>query len=367
MLVVFGDSHSVIWGGRLVIADECHESRFPLVRTHHLGAALAYNLVGEDGKVGKWGREILSLLETCNSPVSAVMLCFGEIDIRTQVIKRAIHANISIDESVNIIIDRYMIFVDILRKKISAPIFLWGAVASAKDFGPPDAAYPQCGSELERNAATKAFNDCLALHAKSRGGVYFFSIFEKMKSLDFLTKQGSLVDTIHIGYELLEAAIDQFNRIVRENQLGLPDFFDISGALRQKKAAVKKIASTICANQEDTPFVSIDLGFSAMVRKIVIGRTDSLAVLVGNDIDAMQLVYSRSDGPFGADDQPLTIEFDKAHPPFRFIQCRLPENDHFSLGEIDIFADSFACEADPVGSGSTASLITAIATQALVD
>ena len=45
MLLVIGDSHSVIWGGKLVRSDKDHRSLFPNIAIHYLGAPLAYNLI----------------------------------------------------------------------------------------------------------------------------------------------------------------------------------------------------------------------------------------------------------------------------------------------------------------------------------
>ena len=62
-LFVFGDSHSVIWGGNNVAFGVSKTSKFANVNICHLGPALAFNLINADGiKLGKWGAGILSIL-----------------------------------------------------------------------------------------------------------------------------------------------------------------------------------------------------------------------------------------------------------------------------------------------------------------
>jgi hypothetical protein len=59
-LIVFGDSHSRIWGGRTNLWGT-NQSLFPGVQIRHLGAALAFNLLGATyDDLGKWGGGNLS-------------------------------------------------------------------------------------------------------------------------------------------------------------------------------------------------------------------------------------------------------------------------------------------------------------------
>ena len=115
MLLVIGDSHSVIWGGKLVLSDKDHGSLFPNIAIHYLGAPLAYNLIDDtDGAVsaGKWGIEVLNRVRD-TAGVTAVCLCFGEIDVRMRAVKNALENGISLAASVQRIADRMVAFCDL--------------------------------------------------------------------------------------------------------------------------------------------------------------------------------------------------------------------------------------------------------------
>ena len=126
MLLVIGDSHSVIWGGKLVLSDKDHRSLFPNIAIHHLGASLAYNLIADtDGSIapGKWGIEVLKRVREAEG-VTAVCLCFGEIDIRTRAVKTALEYDIALSEAVQRIAGRLVAFCDLLRRECPHPIFV---------------------------------------------------------------------------------------------------------------------------------------------------------------------------------------------------------------------------------------------------
>ena len=92
MLHIFGDSHTQILGGGLVINpqnDETKSNRYKNIKIHRLKGALAFNLIDSDSNLLKWGIYISNCLRL-ETNVTAIMLVFGEIDIRVHVIKNAI-------------------------------------------------------------------------------------------------------------------------------------------------------------------------------------------------------------------------------------------------------------------------------------
>lgn len=377
MLFVFGDSHSVIWGRRLISRESSRESKFPLVKIHHLGPALAYNLMGTDGDVGKWGKEIISLLNNTDLPCSSLMLSFGEIDIRLHVIKRAIASGKSIDETVSIIVQRYIEFIDILRSKVSVPMFVWGPLASAKDFTPYDPIFSCIGSEVERNSATKSFNNMLKVSCKKLDRVYFFSLSEKYIDLTLSTKDNLIDDCQHMGLGALEEAIAVFNSIIKDNGLNLPDYFDLSPSLRQGGAHMKNISGNariihmssnyetelpksimrdvsnkgyvFHTNNDDNPSVLIDIGYAAAVRSLLIfnrfdgykERTRTIEIFTGNNLSTLSMIYHHDGTVFGEDNLPLNIPLSETCEPFRYILIKLREKEYFHLGEIAILANTF--------------------------
>ena len=60
-ILVFGDSHSLIWSGTDALGKK--RNLFENVNVYHLGLALAYNLLDDSGsKPGKWGGAIMDII-----------------------------------------------------------------------------------------------------------------------------------------------------------------------------------------------------------------------------------------------------------------------------------------------------------------
>ncbi len=156
---IIGDSHSVIWEGNDVLARSSF-SAFKYVSAFHLPDPLAWNLMNSDlSGFGKWGDAIFSIIkdnEINQFNTSCIMLSFGEIDIRTQVIKRAKLQNISISTAVDYIVNRLVLFSELLYLKTNIPLLLWEPVATQSE-GVTNPKFPTVGSEFERNYATKIF------------------------------------------------------------------------------------------------------------------------------------------------------------------------------------------------------------------
>src|SRR5688572_24528006 len=119
MLLVIGDSHAVIWGGRLIVRESDSRSLFPNISIQYLGAPLAYNLITETTSgvaPGKWGTEVLKHVRETPG-VTAICLSFGEIDVRTRAVKVAMDTGRPLKESVADIGSRLAAFCDLLRKE----------------------------------------------------------------------------------------------------------------------------------------------------------------------------------------------------------------------------------------------------------
>jgi hypothetical protein len=366
-LRVFGDSHSVIWGGCLLLK-EAHHSKFPMVDLHHLGPALAFNLVLDDYALGKWGTQIVEALSKCQDTTSAVMLSFGEIDIRTQVVRRAHQDAISLDESAGRVADRLLTFAHFLRNAIDVPLFIWGPVASAASTAGWNADQPNVGTELERNLATRAFTSYLRKGCERLDGIYLLSILDRLVTPTFATRSEFFEDGCHLNLEGLGLAIAEFNRVVAANGLELPDYFDMSalcGAAdigyreifgrcaiaaasplmpQGKSTAPKADQAWIFHTQEvPSPFVLIDVGYGALIESIrIFNRRDrfqerarTLTVSVGIDPDHLRTVHEQSE-VFGVDGTPLTVRPGRLEP-VRFIMLRLKERTCLHLGKIEVF------------------------------
>ena len=124
-LLVFGDSHSVIWGGTDVGTKQQYR-HVQDVKTFHLGPAFGFNLLDRDtDQPGKWGTQVLTLIDeeqARGTVISGILLAFGEIDARTQVIRRAIQSGTSIETSAAVIARRICSFAAQLQRRVAAPV-----------------------------------------------------------------------------------------------------------------------------------------------------------------------------------------------------------------------------------------------------
>ena len=96
-LVAFGDSHVQLFAG-------CNE-----IVVNQVGASTAYSLLEENSSTGG-RRQILSRVSRMNPITEAVLLCFGEVDIRANVIKHCYRKALSIEACVDGVVERYMSF-----------------------------------------------------------------------------------------------------------------------------------------------------------------------------------------------------------------------------------------------------------------
>lgn len=208
MLHVIGDSHSRIWSGT-VFKEWDGKHKFPNIRVHHIGSCLAYNLIDED-KPGKWGEEVIKIVKN-NPDITAVALSFGEIDMRTQVIKRAKEQGILTREAVENLAKRMLAFCSLLKEHTSIPIIICGVVASGPE------GEDAIGTPFERNVSSVYFDMYLKTHLPY--GVYLFSIVHKLLNSRLETKTYLYSDKVHLNLDGLEMLKDEFARFAEENKL----------------------------------------------------------------------------------------------------------------------------------------------------
>lgn len=376
--LVFGDSHSVIWEGSNVL-QRLPNSRFEQVRVFHLGPALAFNLMDKSGQaLGKWGEQIMDLLsqpDVADLHISGVMLCFGEIDLRTQVVGRAMADDTSIEQAVAQVFDRVLSFASILQARVQCPVLIWEPVPTSSTrtfvFNPN---FPSVGSEVERNYATGAASAHLragsqALREQGQP-VYAFGAFEHYTH--FLeTREEFFEDGCHLNLKGLGVAIQSLQRLCDEHQIDLHRFFTpVSNVL--SKTTVRDIARYVkvtpsteyarpsrllrlrdrdyCfhTDKEVEPYVMIDIGYATKLEQLIIynrfeahqDRAATLQVLVGDNLTTMRKVFESKEA-WGLDGEPLAIGFKATAAPVRFIMLRLMEETYFHLGQVHIMVRSF--------------------------
>lgn len=376
-LLVFGDSHCAIWEGNL--HHRVKKSRFEGVEAVHLGPALAYNLLNTSGdELGKWGLQIIEylnqfLIDPCKL---YVMLSFGEIDIRTQVIQRAIQDDISIEESVEKIVQRLIKFSEILYDKFYIPVLIWEPVPSAiNEFDPTNPDFPEVGSLLERCYATQCFSEISRQKSIEMQGlgknIYSFGINETLVNL-FETKQEYYKDGCHLNLKGLELAISSLKNLCISMGLEVHKLFNPYASVSSKNKLVdisSKIRVSLSSRHNDEsaqlirltnrgycfhtnkdlePYALLDIGYSSKIKKIVVfnrfdcefERAKSLSIMIGNDINKLETIHSVN-GVWGSQGDSITIQFENSFHSFRYIAFKLHEQEFLHLGEIQIYELSY--------------------------
>jgi len=376
-LLVAGDSHAVIFGNNVLGRDPGSLSRLPGVDVLHLGPSLAYTLARTSSLNA--GPRLLSHLAAHADRYAAVMLCFGEIDLRTHVIRQAVLQGLSLEEAVGKLADEYLRFVDDLVARSDLPVFLWSPVASMPDAGElynPD--FPTVGTERERNHATALFHQALKLRCEQRGQVHLVSIFEQLVDADLRTRGEYYEDGVHLnrlGMHLAFQAVRQkFAEAGRaELQALVPAQVHVRphAVLRDvsHEARIVDISSSnepdwplpaplrnpghlpfvFHTQNEDHPRVLVDLGCVQMLGRIEIfnrrdgfhDRARSLKVGVSTNRCSFDTVFDNvGRQPFGQSGQPLTLQFDTPLKA-RYIRLSLEEAEAFHLGDVRLWAHSF--------------------------
>ena len=373
-ILVFGDSHSVIWSGSDILGKK--RNLFKGVDVHHLGPALAYNLLDDTGTIpGKWGEQIIQIISnSLKSDISYIILCFGEIDIRTQAIKRAVSADSTILKSAQEIATRITKFACLLEQQFNIPILIWEPVPSSSDlnfsFNPQ---FPAVGSEIERNVAT--YEVALKLRSETRRlqkqykAVYSFGAYEKLTDFHE-TKIEYFSDGCHLNLAGLKVALTELSALDDKYKLNVSSFFQtevfshntpkIYEVSRSAKLSLsskftdmnslQKTGRGFCfhTNLEEKPWALVDLGYSMLIESIEISnridseqeRASSLIISIGNDPNNMKSIYNFSNQSLLSSD-PNFFRLRLSSQPIRYLAFSLNEKNFLHLGWVKIYANKF--------------------------
>ena len=373
-ILVFGDSHSVIWSGSDILGKK--RNLFKGVDVHHLGPALAYNLLDDTGTIpGKWGEQIIQIISnSLKSDISYIILCFGEIDIRTQAIKRAVSADSTILKSAQEIATRITKFACLLEQQFNIPILIWEPVPSSSDlnfsFNPQ---FPAVGSEIERNVAT--YEVALKLRSETRSlqkqykAVYSFGAYEKLTDFHE-TKIEYFSDGCHLNLAGLKVALTELSALDDKYKLNVSSFFqtevfshntpkiyEVSRSAQLSLSSkftdmnsLQKTGRGFCfhTNLEEKPWALVDLGYSMLIESIEISnridseqeRASSLIISIGNDRNAMKSIYNFSNQSLLSSD-PNFFRLRLSSQPIRYLAFSLNEKNFLHLGWVKIYANKF--------------------------
>ncbi|MBT8595641.1 hypothetical protein G6672_09180 [Polynucleobacter paneuropaeus] len=381
MLQVFGDSHSLIFGGGLVSsseADKTKTDRYQNIKVHWLLGALAHNLIDEEGNLLKWGQEIVNRLQN-ESHTSAILLAFGEIDIRVHVIKIALETDRHPIEVCQAVAMRLLKFANFLIKHYKKPVFILSPVPSAPNFSPFfNVDIPNIGGEKERNYLSYQFGKKLEVGRKTKNGPFIINLFEDLTDSLLNTDTSYYNDTVHLNLKGLGLFVEKFNQLILQKKLDLKNYYgldqlkyldtflekDITGNCRLYKMSssfvgydslVHKIGDSdvvFHTDVEANPYIIIDIGYISPLVKIILGnrkdwedRCENLVVSIskGPDEGAFQTIYETSE-IFGKDGRDLEIATSDYIGSIRFIKLQIMSQNYFHLSRVQLIEKSFLCD-----------------------
>lgn len=214
--LVLGDSHTGFFTGKNTITDlypSVHETdRFIIYR---IGAPLAYT-INKEGTFYKTKERIQKIIEI--ESIRKMILVFGEIDIRFHIINQAKKQQKDIYEILYKTVDKYLEGVQILFKNID--IVLYSPIATtwlSESCSSRDC--PICGSEVDRNLLTIAFDNELKhfcdknLYLKDKMNVRSLSLTPYLINKNYTTKRHFYMDNIHLNNILYPTLIEALDKL----------------------------------------------------------------------------------------------------------------------------------------------------------
>lgn len=229
-IYVIGDSHVNFFSGQELINFvpfefdiRCCRDILVYFKTFNLGPVLAYNL--NRGNSQNKVKEKIDFLLTQNIiPKGAYILCcFGEIDLRTQVFKQTKLQNTSYQKVVDDILKGYASFLQKMTT-LGYKMICWGPVASQKDKCKGNKDFPAVGTEIERNLATKYFNQQLEKICAGLG-VHFVSIYENLIDKNGKTKAKYFADKCHLSQKAMVLVKNKFSFFTPDISIRKPHSF----------------------------------------------------------------------------------------------------------------------------------------------
>jgi tetratricopeptide (TPR) repeat protein len=175
-VVCFGDSHVGVFGD------------IPGFEVVHVGAATAHNLATAASKTNA-RQKILTHLECLDASSNAVMVCFGEVDVRANIVRRAYLEQCSIHDLCRATANRFLDFCSELQND-GFTVIMCGPYGSGSHLN-------TVGTACERQYASNILNSELEAEAATRG-VIFFSLHSVLcDPLEKSTRLAFFEDDLH--------------------------------------------------------------------------------------------------------------------------------------------------------------------------
>lgn len=194
-IISLGDSHALFY------------KNLNKIQAEWIGPALAYN-INQDKSTNNTKNKIFNILNNADPDKTAFILTFGEIDIRVHVVKRVTIENISLEESVIRVAEKYIEMIEYIVGQ-GYKVLINGIHTTASIYNPQ---VPCNGSTEERNTATLIFNSYLEKYCDSKY-IPFMSLSDLVIDSETLkTNEEYIKDGCHLNLdpELQEIAFFRF-------------------------------------------------------------------------------------------------------------------------------------------------------------
>ena len=192
-----GDSHTSFFSGFDCIIPEWPQKGrdfFGNIKAYRIGPVLAYSL---HKRWHKGRRLLFDIVKTLNPEDDVVMLCFGEIDCRTHIVKQASSRNMTIEKVVGLTVSKYFSVITKI-KDLGFNVWAWNVILPQRKYIDSDE-YPSVGTYDERKKATLLFNEKLRCLCDSNG-VKFVYIADEVGDEHYL-------DEIHLSQKAMPIMI----------------------------------------------------------------------------------------------------------------------------------------------------------------
>jgi hypothetical protein len=195
LILSIGDSHSRLF------------SDLDGVKVFHIGPVTAFNLVKENSST-KGREKLYEILDTHSPSEVAILLSFGEIDIRVHVIKSAIKDGLSVKESAIRTASKYSnVISEIISRGFS--VLVQGVHASGSTYD--NQSFPAIGRVEDRNYAVKQFNEYIRSFCVSQS-IPYASLDSLVINRSLKTNNEYMCDGCHLNFnpEIKAILIYQF-------------------------------------------------------------------------------------------------------------------------------------------------------------
>lgn len=198
MIYCFGNSHVSIFSGQDVmqpIWPGRSKDTLPYFRTIRLGPVTAWGIY----------KSVPTIIDICNQigfrkANDTILMVLGEVDMRAHVLKQAELQNRPVNDIVADVVQNYFLAIDSLLEE-GFVVAVFGCIAGfVLQPGAQQPPWPHVGTVLQRNMATKEFNNLVERECAKRG-LIFVSVFDEMINGGMKTKTKYL-DTQQAGCHL---------------------------------------------------------------------------------------------------------------------------------------------------------------------